>query len=422
MQNDRWLYALTLSAIAAGVTGVLVPLYLVRLGAGAAVLGLAAALSSIVGAPAAILAGRYADRSETPRDIVLAGLTLAALAAVLFPVFGTVPGVVALNAVLAIALAAVGPVVTMFVVSGVPDAAWDARIARLNTYQGFGGIGGLVLGTVWTGLLTPVTSTGTAYRSLFVVAALIAVAAILIAARSLPSRPEDGRDPIGLHLRRDATFLPGTARAYWLARGFGRRGLGQLLRSFPGSLHRYFAAGALFFLGFGAFWAPLPLYLTERGFDASTIFALYVLNNATSTLSFTAVGRLSLTHDTHRLQGGALGVRGIAFMGVGILAVAGVGPGPSLTSLPVVATLLAVIGLTWAVIAVTGTAIVSRRAPGGTRGAILGGYTALSALGGRAGSLLGGWVASQSFGLAFAMAGTLVIAGGLIVYRMAAPS
>jgi len=418
VQDDRWLYALTLSAIAAGVTGVLVPLYLVSLGAGAAVLGLAAALSSIVGAPAAVLAGRHADHSDTPRRIVLGGFALAAVAAVLFPVVASVPVVVALNAVLAVALAAVGPVVTTFVVSGVPDAAWDGRIARLNTFQGYGGIGGLLLGTAWTGLVTPVTSPATARRSLFVVAALIAVAAIVIAARSLPAHPGTAGTTPALRPTRDATFLPGGTREYWAARGLGAGRLRAVLANLSRSLRRYFLGGALFFVGFGAFWAPLPLYLTDVGFGTGTIFALYVVNAAASTLTFTAAGRLSTAYDTSHLQGGALGIRGTAFLGVGVVAIAGIGAGPALTAVPIVAGLLGVIGLTWAVIAVTGTAIVSRLAPRGHRGAVLGGYAALAGIGQSVGSLLGGGVASWSFPVAFAVAGTFVAAGGLVVYRM----
>jgi MFS family permease len=93
-------------------------------------------------------------------------------------------------------------------------------------------------------------------------------------------------------------------------------------------------------------------------------------------------------------------------------------------ALVAVAGLLAVVGLTWAFIAVAGTTIVTRYAPGRSRGAVLGTYAALSAVGGSLGSLLGGAVAAVSFVLAFLLAATLVFVGGGLVIaarRVSAP-
>ncbi|MDY6764380.1 MAG: MFS transporter, partial [Halobacteria archaeon] len=74
MEKDQWLYSLAILAIASSVAGLLVPLYIVRLGGGATQLGISAALSALVGAPSAILAGWYADRTGNRRDIVLIAL------------------------------------------------------------------------------------------------------------------------------------------------------------------------------------------------------------------------------------------------------------------------------------------------------------------------------------------------------------
>ncbi len=51
---------------------------------------------------------------------------------------------------------------------------------------------------------------------------------------------------------------------------------------------------------------------------------------------------------------------------------------------------LAAIGLTWAVIAVVGTAIITRLAPRNARGEVLGVYTGLGAIAGGIGGVLGG--------------------------------
>ncbi|MDX1747510.1 MAG: MFS transporter, partial [Halobacteriales archaeon] len=83
---------------------------------------------------------------------------------------------------------------------------------------------------------------------------------------------------------------------------------------------------------------------------------------------------------------------------------------------------LVLIGLTWAIIAVVGTSIVTRLAPANVRGEVLGVHTALAALAGGLGGILGGWAATFGFGVAFALAGGLVMVGGLLVLSLRALS
>ncbi|MFB6166487.1 MAG: MFS transporter [Haloarculaceae archaeon] len=429
MTDDRWLTALAVSAVASSVAGLLVPLYLVRLGGGAAQLGVNAAVSSLVGAPAAVLAGRYADRTGNRRGVVLAALSVAAVALVALPFIATVPAVIAVNGVLAFALAAIGPVVTMLVVGDSPEAAWNARIARLNTLQGYGSTGGLVLGTVWLAGVGAVATVGVTQETLFGLGALFGVAAAVVAYRSLPRHA-----PLALGPRRsgrvatllsrtsrnvrDDAFSFGTTRVFWAARSLSPAGLAALRARLPTALWLYFAGAALFFTGFSVFWAPLPVFLTDRaGFGTGVVFALYLVNNVASTVLYDRAGALAGSRDVRFVQGGALGLRAVAFLAVGALGVAGAGlfaaGGP--VPLLVVGALLAVVGVTWAVVAVAGTAIVSRFAPADARGGVLGVYAALSAVAGALGGLLGGWVASHTYALAFGLAAALVIAGGAVV-------
>jgi len=429
MEDDRWLYALAVSAVASSVAGLLVPLYLVRIGGGAAQLGVNAALSSLVGAPAAVLAGRYADRTGNRRGVVIAALTVAAFALVALPLIHTIAAVIVVNAVLAFSLAAVGPVVTMLVVGDTPESQWSARIARLNTLQGYGSTGGLVLGTVWTVVVGAVLVVGVTQLTLFVLAAVFGVAAAVLAYQSLPRHADLALGPrrsdrVATLLARtsrntrDNLFSFGTTRVFWALRSLSPRRLLRLPRRISPALFVYFVAAALFFTGFSVFWAPLPVYLTEKAsFGSGAVFALYLVNNVASTVLFEDAGVLASTHDVRLLQGGALSVRAGAFTGIGVLGAFGLdflatgGLGP----LAVVAALLSVVGVTWAVIAVTGTAIVSKAAPAHTRGGVLGVYAALSALAGALGGLLGGWLASYAFDLAFAVAAVLVLAGGVTV-------
>ncbi|MDZ7701137.1 MAG: hypothetical protein U5J98_03220 [Halobacteriales archaeon] len=177
----------------------------------------------------------------------------------------------------------------------------------------------------------------------------------------------------------------------------------------------YLAAAVLFFTGFAAFWAPLPLFLTGAGFTAAQIFGLYLVSSLASAALYDRVGTLVGRTDVRLLQTGALAARGLLFPLVAL----GTGFGLLALELGVVAFVLVLIGGTWAVIAVVGTAIVTRLAPAAVRGELLGVHTALAAVGGGVGGLLGGWAASFGYLLAFGVAGGLVVLGAALVWSLA---
>lgn len=428
MERDRWLYSLSISALAASVAGLLVPLYIVRLGGDAAQLGISAALASLMGAPSAVLAGRYADRTGNRRGVVLVALAASAVALSILPVLTSVTLVIVLNGALAFALAAVGPVVTMLVVEDAPERSWNGRIARLNTFQGYGGTVGLVVGTVWTTVLGVAYPGSVVQKSLFALAAAFGAASALLAARWLPRRADLAVGPrrsdrVATLLARssrtvrEATFVPSVLRFFWSFKSLSGRSVASVRTDVPRSLWLYFVAAGSFFTGFGVFWAPLPLFLSNAGFASSAIFGIYLVNNVGSTVLFGAAGRFSDAHDLRLVQGTALGTRALGFLSVGLVgilgptALRGGGVGP----LVLVSGLLAVIGVTWAFIAVSGTAIVSRAAAAPSRGAILGLYAALAAVASALGNVVGGWLAGRSFALAFAASVVLVLVGAVVV-------
>ncbi|GAB7089909.1 hypothetical protein JCM18237_01800 [Halorubrum luteum] len=81
--------------------------------------------------------------------------------------------------------------------------------------------------------------------------------------------------------------------------------------------------------------------------------------------------------------------------------------------------LFLLIGLTWAVIAVSAATIVTALTPDAIRGEALGMYGALVAVGGGVGGLLGGWLSTFGYTVVFAVAGGIVVAGAGIVALLA---
>jgi MFS family permease len=426
--SERWLYAWGLGSVAFGGASLLVPLYVVELGGTPVDLGLLAASAAVIGAPGAVVFGRLANRVERRRSLVLATLAGVTVALAAVPLLTDIAAVVVANAVLWLVVASVGPVLTMLVVDDAPESAWSERIGRLNTYQGYGWAGGLVLGAVWPvvagGLAGVAGPGGGSTRPLFWLLAGCAGLSTLGAARWLP-RPAAVDHVTGeRRVRRVArlvassrrgikgsTFAFSPNRLYWTTRGID---LGRLRSRLDGALAAYLAAAALFFTGFAAFWAPLPLFLTGAGFDAGAVFGLYLASSLASAVLYDGAGRVAASRDVRLLQSGALAVRGVLFP---LVAVVG-GLGAASLGFVAAGVALAAVGATWAVIAVVGTAIVTRLAPPGVRGEVLGAYTALGAVAGGVGGVLGGWVATVGYLAAFGVAGGLVLVGAAVVLSL----
>ena len=421
MSTHRWLYAWGLGSVATGAASLLVPLYVVQLGGSPIDLGLLGAVAALVGAPGAILWGRLADATSNPRGVVLLSLGGAGACLLLTPFLSAIPAVVAANALLWLAFAAAAPVLTLLVVADVPESAWHHEIASLNTYQGYGWAGGLLLGIVWSASVGRAFPTATSQRTLLLVCGATALLAAVLLGRWMPAPAErDLRrvdaDRVARLLSagrkgvRGATFRFTPNRLYWRTRGIHPA---RLAERFTPTLATYYVGVLLFFTGFAAFFAPLPLYLTATGFSADLVFGLYLVSSLGSAASYTGAGRLSSRYDLRLLQSVALGIRGVAMPLVAIVG-ATFAAGALGTSLA--GGTFLVIGLTWAVIAVTAGTIVARIAPSALRGEALGVYAALSTLAGGIGSVGGGLLADAvGFTTAFGAAGVAILSGAGLV-------
>ena len=429
MSKHRWLLAWGLGSIAAGAASLLVPLYVVQLGGDPFELGLLGAVSAFLGAPGAILWGRLADRTANPRAVILFSLVGVGVLLGAVPLLSSIPLLIVVNALLWLVFAAAGPVVTLLIVADVPESEWNREIALLNKYQGYGWAAGLLLGIAWSATVGQVLSPVRTQQSLFVACAVSAAVAAFLLARWMPAPSKRQRarvDPrrvarllsTGRRGVRGATFAFTPNRLYWTTMNVHPR---RLAERFTPTLAAYFLGVVLFFTGFAAFFAPLPLFLTDiGGFSSDMVFGLYLLSSLGSAAFYTAAGRLSSRIDLRLLQTSALAVRAVAMP---LVAVVGVALATTLLGAVLTAVLFVFIGVSWAVIAVTAGTIVTRIAPAQLRGEALGVYAALSALAGGIGSIGGGAVATRfGFTAAFASAGVVIVAGGALVLALRALS
>lgn len=410
--RDRWLYGWGVGYAAVGGASLLVPLYALALGGGPTLVGLLAAAAAFAGVPGAVLWGWLAGRTRRKRPFLLVTLGATALVLAVAPFLARPWPLLAANAALWFAVSAAAPVSNLVMVDGVPEGEWESRIGLLNAYQGYGWVAGLALGTVWTVIAPPVLGQLLALRALFAVLAVTAAVGGVLVYRRYP-------DPVRLsdvyfrrvyrRLSREGwgsgrvlrTVPYGPSRVYW--------GLATLrperVRGLATPLGRYLAAVTLFSVGFAVFWGPMPAYLTVEGFDEGTTFLLFLVGNLGSAVTYTRVARLADRTGPGPAQALALAGRVVLFPVVGVV-------GGLAFGAVALAACFALIGVSWAVIAVTTTTLVTRLAAPTARGEAFGAQAALVGVGSGLGSVAGGALASAlSYPVAFALAAVIVLLG-----------
>ena len=410
--DDRWLYAWATGFAAVGGASLLLPLYALSLGAGALYVGLMASTAAFAGVPGALLWGKLASKTGRRRPFVLVALVMTAAVLLASPFIGSPLLLVAANAALWFVVSAAAPVLNLVVVEGVEATKWDSRIARLNALQGYGWLAGLLVGTVWTFLAPALGMPAvSAQRYLLGGFGLLAAGSVVLFARFYPpmahvstERFLRGYRRIGPSGRGTSRFLraapQGPGRVYW-----GLRALraGRFRDRFGTPLLGYLAAATLFSAGFSVFWGPMPAHLVELGFSDGVVFLLFLAGTVGSTVCYEPVGKLTERFAPRWFQFGALALRAGLFVATALVA------GALLVGASFVA-----IGVTWAVIAVTTTGLVTRIADERVRGEALGLVAALVGLGGGVGNAVGGAVAAAAGSLAtFSLGAVVVVAGGL---------
>ena len=211
-KRERWLYSWALGSISFGGASLLIPLYIVQLGASPVQLGILAATAAGIGAPGAILFGRLANHIRHRRPLVLVTLATVAIALATIPLLSSIDAVIVVNAALWLVVASVAPVLTMLVVDDAPESAWSERIGLLNKYQGYGWASGLVLGAIWPFVGRLLVGPTAVTRVLFWVLALCAAASVLSATRSLPRPAPESHVTSERWIRKVARLLSSSNR------------------------------------------------------------------------------------------------------------------------------------------------------------------------------------------------------------------
>jgi MFS family permease len=422
--NDRWFYSYLLANMAQGGSSLLIPLFAAgALGATVSQVGLITSIANMASVPTSIFWGRLSDRLRQRKRFALIGfiglfLTLAAMG-----LSRSLTQLGLFNALLAASWMSSAAVATLLAIQGVESSRWESRIGRFNRNSGTGWVSGLLLGALWTGVISPVfDSPADGMRALFFMLAILALVGVWLGARWIVERPiEDSRLTerrfegiilaVGQLWER---FKYAPARLYHIPNLKRLRDQLRGENGFGKELTRFFQVINVYSIGFQIFFVPFPLFLRDvLQLSNSEIFALYIVHSGTSAYFNMRAGRLAERLGSRVLQSTFLIVRAAAFLASGLILSAA--RGDHLLLLPLIAFFFTMTGMSWAFINVSAISTISKLAREGMRGQALGLYNAIAGLGAIIGSLVGGFVAEFSYVAAFALAAAMVLAGWLML-------
>jgi MFS family permease len=366
---ERWFFAYACLGV---VQGGMLPMLLPLSAGGSTHAGTIVGLMNLAGLSSPFW-GHLADRRRLHRQVLLAGMLVAAAALVLMPAQIGLPLKAALAVILGLGFAAANTVANMFIVEVWPKEEWDARIGTLQAFSGLGQVVGLLL----AGLI------GGRYALAFGVAAALVAAAAPVAWLTLR----------GVHVavpRTAVTAHPPLGGEGWA--GAPQRqchlptwsGLRRLRRELEMPFARLLIVWFVAFVAISAVLTMFPLAFV-RAFAVSA-------GVPATTYAFAAAGSLGiypLAAGIAKRRGARLVLRaGFAARTVAT-AILAVAFAARMGGEPLALAGLIALVLAWPLLGVSGTALAAELAPG-EKGEALGLFNACSSLAGAVGAFLGG--------------------------------
>lgn len=420
----RWLYVFTPHKLGSGLTSTLMPLFIVQvMGGSVADVGRITSLTALAGVPGSILWGNLSDRLGRRRPFLLLGFLGFGLATSLIGAGRSMTQLLLFSVVGGALGAAIGPVASALVLDDAPEDQWPEQVGRFNQIGGWSFVTGLMLGTLWLSQLPPRWGAEAAMRGLFLLAGGVALLSLVVTMLWLPE-PRAVRSHRQFHPRltgklavsvvERGLFYPPRMLYFVLRPAF----LGQVRRYLKNTLGRYYLCSFLLFFAINVGFVPFPIFLTDV-LDATNaqVFLITLIKSTTDAFFYVPMGRVMQRRQGIGLQAQASAVR-VAIFGIyALLSLAR--PGPA--GLIVVGTVHILTGVTWAAIAVSGTATVAVLAPKGLEGRAMGLHNAIIGAAGIVGSLVGGHLAhGLGYSASFGAGGLLMGMSAIWLWRLRA--
>ncbi len=423
---EPWYAATGLASLVMGTSSVLVPLMVAEvLGRSVWAVGLLSSAVSLVGVIGSLIWGRLSDAAARRKPFIVlsyAMLSLSFLGTAFSHAFGSV---LAWNMVINFFWMANASITVLIVIENRDKSMWETRIGHLNQIISIGWLAGLALGSISLGAAGARLGEEGAIRALFILLALSGAGAALLAGLFVPrTAPKFTARRFRGVIVALGNFLveSGRFRPAHLYHRLNPRRLPELLWGEGGLRHetKLFLWGTLLaFTGFGFFFVPLPVLLSQGfGFPSSTVFLYFVVLNAAIVVAYPFVSQRIKRVGNRSIQLWSLLVRLGLFALLGVYLTASRGT-PSTAFLVLY---FLVLGASWSFFQLSGVALASRLAKPENRGQALGLYNAVAGLGTIFAGLGSGVLADHLGYGPTLLASALLIGGSIIVlHRLPAP-
>lgn len=418
----RWYFGHGLHYVADGGASTLIPLFISGpLGGSVSNVGLVSAATSMASVPGAIGWSELSDHIQRRKMFILIDYFGTGILFLLMGLATTLEQFLGLNILFGVVAAASVSMGTVIITETVEAKQWTKAIGTYTEVGGLGWILGLFLGGIWLEIGIRLFPGLDSLRALFFILAVATIIAGVIAFRLVPDpKPK----PFAPHHVDKLVVFQGriVERPRYLPLWMYRRRYHEAMHRIrssgeivPRPLWLYFLATLLLFSGFSTVYTPFPIFLKDQvGSGWLEIFLLYIISAMTSAIMYSRAGDLIPRMGERKTLIGVNLVRIFLFSGFGVLSlllVAGLRTDRWLL-FGILLALQAAVGFLWAFVSVASTALVSKCAPPGTKGANLGIFNAMVSVGGIAGALTGGEVANYlGFGAAFFAGVGLVVLG-----------
>ena len=420
--EERWYYSFFPNNVAGGGTQPLIPIFITEaLGGTVAQVGIISAAQSVASVPSSVFWGDLSDRTKMRKRFAMLGFIGMGISLLLMGFAQSIEQFFLANILLGLLATASAPIGIVLVMESSKEKKWSQKIGRFSRIGGWGWVSGLVIGTVW--LFMPFGSReADAMRMLFVISALLAFVSAYMAYIWIDepqyriNRPKAGElAKVHFQPHEKGRFLP--MRMLHLPRFGNIRKLKLHGFGLGHELSYYFAIVFMMMTAFILFYTIFPIFLVQSlRISPGEVFIVYLSSSIASALVYAKAGLWCERTGAKRIQVAAMCLRIIiipSFLVSFLIA------GNHYLTLAVLVCLQAGMGTCWAMIAVSGTTIVSELAPKEARGESIGLYTAVQGTASIMGAVLGGVVAFVfGYYVAIFLAAALLVAAAVMLLRI----
>jgi MFS family permease len=420
-KKGNWIFSVFPFSVATGPLGAMIQLYLIQLDGqvlGTIYSGIASAVFNGISIPAALFWGLTIDRLHKRRALIALSYTLTAFALLSFYFDRTAEGTIAIYSVVSFVSFASATPLNLLIMETEKKSRWAGAFAKLSMMSSIGNVVGLVLSTVWTGILPP-----TQLALLFIPMGVLAVTSAALSLLMI-REPEFVFERETVVRRQPSFFSRLLANPVFFLVVPSASDFRRAFRGMRSSLTRqvplFYISTVLFYFSSGLFNTSFVPAMHFFSLPDTEVFGVILAGMMVQTLSFQGAGRFVEARSLISTSIQGLLLRGWSYLGIGAAALLVSGPifvAPVLLLYPVAG------GVAFAIYYTSANTMMFSTVQSKSAGAALGVYSAVVGIAAMTGSLVSGFISVDlGYHTTFILAGMILFAAVGVIGRLPKPS